>query len=156
MRTLAHSANSTATVTVVGFQPEHDIVWGPFTQRQIALSTPNWVKAFEAKTVQGSKAAPKSTRALIEELRSTPGGEGAWRNVVEEKKSSLDRALRSGKIGKIKYYRYLRRLSQKELAKRIETRQSNISRYERPSYKPGRRTLEKLAAALEVQVADLL
>ena len=93
---------------------------------------------------------------MITEIRSTPRGEDAWQSARRAREAGLHDAVRVGKMSNVKYYRFLRGLTQKRLAQLVGTKQSNISRYERPSYKPGRSTLEKLANALQVEEADLL
>jgi len=98
----------------------------------------------------------KDLAELITRTRQAPGGGAAWRQIVEERAASLRRALEDRRISKVKYLRFLRGLTQKELANQIGTKQSNIARYERLSYKPGRATIEKLARALNVEAGELL
>ena len=97
-----------------------------------------------------------SVEDAVAELRSTRDGKRAWRRAVRARASSFDEALKAGIIGKIKYYRFLREITQKQLAQMVGTKQSNIARYERPSYRASRATLEKLARALGVEVPELL
>jgi ribosome-binding protein aMBF1 (putative translation factor) len=105
---------------------------------------------------QPSVAQPRDISEVIAELRSTPEGEQAWQGAQRRKAAALNRALAERRLNKIKYQRLRRGLTQQELARAVGTDQSNISRYERPSYRASRSTLEKLAVALGARVADLL
>jgi transcriptional regulator with XRE-family HTH domain len=60
------------------------------------------------------------------------------------------------RMNRIKYFRVDRGLTQQELALAIGSKQSDVSRFERTGYRPNTRTLEKVARALNVPVADLL
>ena len=95
---------------------------------------------------------------VIAKARSTPEGEKAWQEAERVRDQELKERLNDGEISRIKYHRLLKKMQQGELAERVGTQQPNIARYERIDHQ-GRvrvQTLEKIAAALEVNVKDLL
>ena len=93
---------------------------------------------------------------VVASFRSTPEGERAWRRAERTREDDLRKAVHLKKVSKVRYYRLSRNLTQKKLADMTNTKQSDISRYERPSYRASRATLEKLAQALHVKPAELL
>ena len=93
---------------------------------------------------------------MITNLRATVGGEDAWLRAQERKEDARREAMVLGRINRIKYWRIERGMTQLELAAAMGSRQSAISRYERLGYSASRRTLEKAARALNVDVTDLI
>jgi DNA-binding XRE family transcriptional regulator len=123
------------------------------TSRRATFTNPRAIKTF-AKVV-----APTQLRSLADlkaEMRSTPDGDAAWSRALKRREDGQRQAVAQNLLSKIRFYRLRAGLTQSELAEAMHTKQSNISRYERPSYKASRTTLEKLAAVLRVNLADLI
>ncbi len=99
---------------------------------------------------------PKPIEGLAQRLRSLSGGTASWRQAEADRLEEHKDAVESGKMSKIKYHRLLKKMDQKTLANALRTKQSNISRLEKPGYQPRIGTLEKLAKALAVNITDLL
>lgn len=108
------------------------------------------------QSIASIAARPRDIMNMIEELRSTPAGEVAWNQVQRDRAHARREAKNSGQLSKIRYWRMEKGLTQRELAIAMKSQQSDISRYERPSYRAGRRTLEKVAKALRISISELL
>ena len=121
--------------------------------RKVTFTSPRAVWTFGRVDV-----VPKlrSLQEVTEELRSNPEGNAAWQRALQRRAEAKNEAMAQNRLSKVRFYRLQRGLTQRELAQAMATKQSNISRYERPSYKASRNTLEKLAVALRVGVADLV
>jgi DNA-binding XRE family transcriptional regulator len=132
------------------------ILFDPLHQNTYLTTTPvsGGLSSWRITRIVGE--TPVRIERMITELRSTPQGEAAWNQANQEREDYLQAAVAAGRMSKIKYYRIKQGLTQKQLANAIGTRQSNIARYERASYKAGRRTLEKVSRALGVSLAELL
>ena len=74
----------------------------------------------------------------------------------EDFKRELWQEVISGKISKIKYYRIVHKLTQKDLAKKLDMKQPNIARLEKAGYKPDLSTLEKLGKLFHMDYKELL
>jgi DNA-binding Xre family transcriptional regulator len=99
---------------------------------------------------------PRPIEDLSQRLRSLSGGDVIWRQAEAQRSQEHRDGVERGKMSKIKYHRLRRKIDQKTLADALGTKQANISRLERPGYRPRIGTLEKLAKALAVSMADLL
>lgn len=71
-------------------------------------------------------------------------------------KNELIQELNDGKINKIKFFRILNKLTQKQLANLLETKQPNIVRLEKKSYIPDILTLKKLGKIFGIDYKELL
>jgi len=71
-------------------------------------------------------------------------------------KKELWQEVVNGKISKIKYYRIVHKLTQKELAKKLSMKQPNIARLEKVGYRPDLLTLEKLGKVFQIDHRELL
>jgi transcriptional regulator with XRE-family HTH domain len=74
----------------------------------------------------------------------------------EDFKKDLWQEIVDGKIGKIKYYRIIHKLTQKELASKLNMKQPNITRLESVGYRPDISTLEKLGKVFKIDYKELL
>lgn len=70
--------------------------------------------------------------------------------------ADLWKEVEDGKISKIKYHRIVSKLTQKELAEKMNTNQPNIVRLEGVGYKAGIPTLRKLGKIFNVDFKDLI
>jgi DNA-binding XRE family transcriptional regulator len=71
-------------------------------------------------------------------------------------KADLTEDMASGRISKIKYHRLIAQMTQADLAKKTGMRQANIARAESVKHTPNQNTLRKIAAALGVEVKELV
>lgn len=74
----------------------------------------------------------------------------------EQFKKDLWQEVVNGKISKIKYYRIVHKLTQEQLAKKLNMKQPNIVRLEKMGYKPDVSTLEKLGKVFRIDYKELL
>lgn len=74
----------------------------------------------------------------------------------EDFKKDLWQEVVDGKISKVKYYRIIHKLTQKELARKLNMKQPNITRLERVGYRPNISTLEKLGKLFKIDYKELL
>lgn len=71
-------------------------------------------------------------------------------------KADIAEEMASGQISRIKYHRLLARMTQADLAERTGMRQANIARAESVNHTPNQNTLRRIAAALGVEVKELV
>lgn len=74
----------------------------------------------------------------------------------EQFKVDLLEEVAENKISKIKYYRIISKLTQKQLAEKLGTQQPNIVRIEKIGYKTDIDTLKKLGEIFRVNYKELL
>ncbi len=76
----------------------------------------------------------------------------------EEKcfKAELYQEVIENKISKIKYYRIIGKMTQKDLAQRLEMEQPNVARLERVGYKPDIETLKRLGQVFKIDYKELV
>jgi DNA-binding XRE family transcriptional regulator len=92
----------------------------------------------------------------IADLTATDRGRRLWREASAEFEVELWQKVASGKMSKIKYYRIIKNIDQKTLAKLTGLLQPNISRLEKPGVKPSIENYKKIAKALEMDYKELL
>jgi DNA-binding XRE family transcriptional regulator len=71
-------------------------------------------------------------------------------------KTDLWEEVKERKISKIKFYRIINKLTQKDLAKKIDTKQPDIVRLEKVGYSPNIETMKKLAKVFQLHYKELL
>ncbi|MBM4311024.1 MAG: helix-turn-helix transcriptional regulator [Deltaproteobacteria bacterium] len=71
-------------------------------------------------------------------------------------KADTAEEMASGRISRIKYHRLLAQMTQSDLAEKTGMRQANIARAESVNHTPNQNTLRKIAAALGVEVKELV
>ncbi|OHE23155.1 MAG: hypothetical protein A2Z43_02660 [Syntrophobacterales bacterium RBG_19FT_COMBO_59_10] len=68
----------------------------------------------------------------------------------------LIRRIKEGKVNRIRGYRVLRKLTQKQLSRMTGIPQPSIARMEKSGYEPQNPTLKKLASVLNVDFKELI
>ena len=71
-------------------------------------------------------------------------------------KKELWQEVIDNKISKIKYYRIINKLTQTELARKLNMKQPNIVRLEKAGYAPDISTLKKLGEVFSIDYKELL
>jgi len=112
------------------------------------------IRSLEFKTALSEKVVP--LKNIVEELTSTPEGKTAWQEAWDKRAEEWKKYMELGKISRIKYFRLLKGMDQKTLAKKLGTAQPNISRIEKPGYNVPVNTLKKLAKIFDVKMEDLI
>lgn len=64
--------------------------------------------------------------------------------------------VKNGKMSPIKYARIMKKIDQKELARRLGMKASNLCRMEKPGKNHTTKTLQRVAKALSISVEDLI
>jgi len=101
-------------------------------------------------------AAPIPIDNLIREFTSSGKGKAIWQKVNQERKAELAHQVKEGKMNKIRFFRIVKEMDQKELAKLMKTKQSNIARLEQIGYQPRIGTLKRLAKVFNIDVKELV
>lgn len=78
------------------------------------------------------------------------------KDIWEAFKKDLWQEMIEKKISKIKYYRIVSKLTQKELANKLDTKQPNIARIEKVGYKIDISTIKKLGNIFNVDYKEFL
>lgn len=78
------------------------------------------------------------------------------RAMWEEFKKDLWQEVFEGKTSRIKYYRIINRLIQKELAEKLHTKQPNITRIEKVGYKVDLGTIKRLGEIFGIDYKELI
>lgn len=112
------------------------------------------INSLELKIAVNEK--PVSLKKIVDEFISTSEGKDSWQKAWDERAGEWEGLLKQGKISRIKYYRLINGMDQVTLAKKLGTRQPNITRIERPGYKPKVDTLKKLSRVFGVKMEDLI
>ena len=130
----------------------------PVRDIRVDFPSPSPKQTIEVKidpAEQVKALAPFETISIAEfQQRHLPNVDEA--ELREEFKAALYKEVEEGKISKIKYYRIISRLTQKELAKRIGTQQPNIARIEQKGYTPDIDTLKRLAKVFSIKYTEFL
>lgn len=80
------------------------------------------------------------------------------RDMTYKKKmfAQMKEHVKNGKMSPIKYARIINKVDQKELAKRLGMKASNLCRMEKPGKNHTEKTLKRVAKALSIPVEDLI
>jgi len=112
------------------------------------------VDTLQLKTLTKEKAVPFSDvyNSVISSPEDIKEFEQAWKEQHDEWLS----LVQTKKMSKIKYYRLLRGLDQKQLADKLNMKQPNLARVEKVGHTPRLETLKKMADILCVTLEDLI
>lgn len=112
------------------------------------------IKSLELKTALNEKAI--TLKEMVKEFTSTPDGQSALQEAFEERAKEWEQLVNLGQMSRIKYYRLVKGMDQKTLARRLGTAQPNISRIEKPGYNVPTKTLKQLTKIFSVKMEDLI
>ena len=110
--------------------------------------------AIRSNTVQEGTATLKEVLAEI----YSKDPERKKRDMVFKKKmfAQMKEDVKNGKMSPIKYARIINKVDQKELARRLGMKASNLCRMEKPGKNHTEITLQRVAKALLIPVGDLI
>ena len=139
------------TVTMPSHADSSFLSQGCYTTRGVATVTIR-----TSSSVTGFKQSkPFETISLDEfQKKYLPGHDE--RAMWEEFKKDLWQEVFEGKTSRIKYNRIINKLTQKELAERLHTKQPNITRIEKVGYKVDLGTIKRLGEIFGIDYKELL
>src|SRR3972149_5596888 len=111
---------------------------------------------FRYEPLNEVQPSQSSKRISIEEFQKKYLSDVSEKGIWVKFKADLWQEVKDGKINRIKYYRIVDKLTQKELAEKMDTSQPNIVRLEQVDYKPNISTLKKLGKVFNVDFKDLI
>jgi DNA-binding Xre family transcriptional regulator len=107
-----------------------------------------------------SNTVPEGTATLKKVLAEiySKDPERKKRDMVFKKKmfAQMKEYVKTGKMSPIKYARIINKVDQKELARRLGMKASNLCRMEKPGKNHTTITLQRVAKALSIPVGDLI
>jgi ribosome-binding protein aMBF1 (putative translation factor) len=112
------------------------------------------VDAFQLKNLTKEKAVPLVD--VYNSVVSSPEDLKEWALAWKEQKAEWQNLVKTKKMSKIKYYRLVRGLDQKQMADKLKMKQPNIARIEKVGHTPHVKTLKKIADILSVTLEDLI
>lgn len=113
-------------------------------------------KSCYQEIVQSIKLSKPFETIGIDEFQKKHLGNIDEQALWEQFKVDLQEEVVENKISKIKYYRIISKLTQKQLAEKLGTQQPNIVRIEKIGYKTDIDTLKKLGEIFRVNYKELL
>lgn len=125
----------------------------------IVIQTPLNIKpttTFRYEPFNEVRSTQTSKSISIEDFQKKYLSDVDEKDMWEQFTADLWNEVEEGKINRIKYYRIVNKLTQKELAEKMDTSQPNIVRLEGMGYKPGIPTLKKLGKIFNVDFKDLI
>lgn len=142
------SCNSIKDLQINKLKEEIDVL-----KKQIKFLKEELLK-MDMKTYLTEK--PISLNQVMDAIIVTEEERKLYEDAYKERQNELDKKFEQSKISPIKYYRMKKGLTQKQLAKLLNTSQPDVVRMERIGYKPNVSTLKKLADILGVKIEDLI
>lgn len=133
------------------------MIWQKLTLK-ITLDTSffNKIKSYCQETVKSIEISEPFETISIDEFQKKYLGYVDEKGLWEQFKTDLLEEVAECKISKIKYYRIISKLTQKQLAEKLETQQPNIVRIEKIGYKSDIDTLKKLGKIFKIDYKELL
>jgi len=110
--------------------------------------------AISSNTVRDATATLKDVLAEI--YSKDPEREKRDKEFKKTMFAQMKEHVKNGKMSQIKYARIINKVDQKELARRLGMKASNLCRMEKPGKNHTTRTLERVAKALSIPVGDLI
>ena len=114
------------------------------------------VKSYYQEIVKSIEISKPFETISIDEFQKKYLGNVDKQALWEQFKVDLQEEVAEHKISKIKYYRIISKLTQKQLAEKLGTQQPNIVRIEKIGYKTDIDTLKKLGEIFRVNYKELL
>lgn len=114
------------------------------------------VYSYYLETVKSIGISKPFETISIDEFQKKHLGNVNEQALWEQFKVDLQEEVAEHKISKIKYYRIISKLTQKQLANKLGTQQPNIARIEKIGYEIGIDTLKKLGEIFRIDYKELL
>lgn len=125
----------------------------------IIIHTPSKIKptvTFRYEPLNEEQSSQFAKKISIDDFQKKYLADVDEKEMWKKFKADLWKEVEEGKINRIKYYRIVNKLTQKELAEKMNTSQPNIVRLEGMGYKPSIPTVKKLGKIFNVDFKDLI
>ncbi len=93
---------------------------------------------------------------IIKELTASEDGRNLWKEAQDKVNAELWDEVVNGRMTRVKYFRIINNLTQKELAEKAHIKQPDVSRIEKAGYRGSIATYKKLADILNVNYKELM
>lgn len=123
---------------------------------KMTIGTPVIDKPDYLEIVKAIEISKPFETISIDEFQKKHLGNVNEQALWERFKVDLQEEVAENKISKIKYYRIISKLTQKQLAEKLGTQQPNIVRIEKTGYKIDIDTLKKLGEIFKVDYKEFL
>lgn len=110
----------------------------------------------DEKTIKMSEISQPFPVVSLEEFVAKHLSSSEQQLMWEDFRKDLWEEVVNKKISRIKYYRIIHKLTQKQLAKKLNTQQPNIARLEKLGYTPDISILRKLGKVFSIDYKELL
>lgn len=126
----------------------------PVAEKKSSVEVVVTGNAIRSNTVREGTATLKEVLAEI----YSKDPERKKRDIVFKKKmfAQMKEYVKNGKMSPIKFARIINKVDQKELARRLGMKASNLCRMEKPGKNHTEITLQRVAKALSIPVGDLI